>query len=276
MKCETCVYDSPFDDQLYLRKYDNKKYCSQCASNMVGWDRVKVPKNKKQYVGIELELMPVNLDKPKPIWHKKSDGSLNVGGIELVLEKPLTVLTAKTEVKRLARLLKFGKSYTDNHCGYHLHLDCTSLSHEQVFYFLKFAYRIQESAFSLVKKERGNCCFSMKFNSSVEQPLVQATKDLAGLQALLYYKRNITNSRYYWFNMASYFKRQTIEIRHHHGSVCEKEINNWVELWTKLLQFITTVNPVIDNQDILYWAQRAGVKDSTIDFYYKQREKFSE
>lgn len=257
------------------RRTDNKVYCYDCANSIIGFYSEKIPKNKKQYVGVELEIMPNALSGLSSRWYSKADGSLSINGREYVLDKPLTVKIAKREISKASTLFKRNKSYVDERCGYHLHLDCSLLSYDQVLSFLRFCLSIEESVFSLVSRNRRDNTFTRalpKFSES----LLPEVRNLTALQLLLWYKHNVTNNKYLWCNLKSYFLRNTIEIRAHHGTVDKLEINNWIELWTKLLKYVANSNlPDIDNNDILYWAKLAGVSDDIIAFYENQRSKFS-
>lgn len=270
-----CARDNCCREGYQIRKTDNKVYCHDCASNIIGFYSEKIPKNKKQYVGVELEIMPNTLDELSPKWCDKSDGSLSYGGREYVFQKPLTVKIAKKEISKAGTIFKRNKSYIDNKCGYHLHLDCSYLNYDQVLSFLRFCLSVEESVFSLVSNSRRNNIFT-KYLPKFSDSLLPEVRNLTALQLLMWYKNNVTNNKFNWCNLKSFFLRNTIEIRVHHGTVDKIEINNWIELWTKLLKYVANGNlPDIDNNDILYWAKLAGVSDDIIVFYESQRSKFS-
>lgn len=251
-----------------IRPCNRKFYCFDCIDNMIGFYKSKIPNNKKQYVGVELEIVQTrNLPRNLKGWIQKQDGSIipSSSGAEMVFEKPLTSISSLKQTKKITTIFKQYKSLSNNTCGYHIHLDCTNFAENQIRKFICWCYNVQDSVQKLVKSSRRDNVYCrlilpMNYNESLRN----------------YWNEKMHCNRYYWVNIASYYHKNTVEIRLHHGTVDELEINNWIILWTTLIQFITSTTCEIAESDcIFYWMKKAGLDTKIIDFYKNQVTKYA-
>lgn len=231
-----CDFD--LDEMLEEYAYEHDPICS--------------PKDKQNYVGIEIEcfsflekyevmglLLAYDLEKYVDIGEDCSiEAPDNKEPYELgilIPEKQLTPI-----LKTLGKFLKEGNFGTNYSCGLHIHLDMRYRNVEKCYSkLLKF----QDVLFGIVNSNRWDneyCQWSdsnHKFNRGA-------------------------------INYLSYSKHKTLEVRLHHGCVNVTKIESWIKL---LLKAIGTkeITQVKSKADAVKWAG----KDTKIKSYIKRNFK---
>lgn len=217
-----------------------------------------IPNNKKQYLGLELEVICRNSDKLglSDSWYQKYDGSLSCYGTEIVLVKPQTYNGLIKSVSRLSKRFEREHAVANESCGYHIHLNTKFKSKSQIKRFISLCIQTQYSVFSLCKPSRAESVYCQQLHDDVNHLYVHGRK-------------------YNWLNTQGIKTRHTIEIRQHHGTTDKEEIIRWVELWSKVFTYVTNTTSEIDCDDILTVAKMAGVSRKTIAFYHDKRREFA-
>ena len=268
--------------------------CNECISYIKFSNVIKLvdkPNNKhwlgNRYISFELEIInkkKVNLLELPEEWFYCRDSSLSSDGIELINHVPLCGESAVNAINKIYQFFKT-KYYTDNTCGYHIHLDCTQETEETIKKFVKFCIQIQDSVLYLVSENRVRqflrlyhtyCKKLPPFDDNqtledyINKKLGNARQDEKYKYATKYHL-----SRYHWWNFHSYFYRMTIECRLHQGTLYPSQILNWAELWIKLFEFVKTTPESNYKQytDILEVAKLAGVRTSSIKSFLSKRNK---
>lgn len=281
--CETCRLS-------YQPTHQNILCCRNCVKYTKYTQAKKIDKSQNgRYFSIELELLDKyskwrNLD--ATVFSTVGDGSLSMYGIEISNTIPFNHKDL-IYIKSLCNFYK--KNYQiDNTCGYHLHLDCTSETENIIEKFARFCIACQDSVITLVTTDRNK-----QFYKTSQDNFKSYCMRLPGIPEnesfdnYLYhyldklrkedrkpYGEKYRGPRYYWWNFHSYFYRKTVECRLHHGTMNYREIVCWIELWTKVFDWVKDNYHVSSTVvDILDIAKLAGVKNSVINYYKIKRAR---
>lgn len=182
--------------------------------------KVLLPKDRKNYVGIEIECSsPYNERKIHELLLKHNlvdyiqvgeDGSISGKGHPYELRVLICENEFNTVITKIGKFLKEGKFSTNNSCGLHVHLDMRQRNKRACFDKL---FKMQDVMYRLVKPNRWR-------NTYCEKTTEYSSEKYQTINALGH--------------------RNTIEIRLHHGTTDAKEIKNWINF---LLTIIKSVKP---------------------------------
>lgn len=125
-------------------------------------------------------------------------------------------------------------------CGYHLHVDCSDLSLDQVKR-VAYAY-IKTAKFweNCVDPKRETCGYA-DYNSKSQNK--EDRKRLPSIGSLADFKRwGWNKSRYYFINWAAFNKFGTVEIRGHEGTNDSTAIGNWITAHTRFVDYVKDIS----------------------------------
>lgn len=162
-----------------------------------------------------------------PRWKAVTDGSLSSrrGGTAEVVSPVLTGNDGLTEIRTVAKLLREGGARVNESCGMHIHIGVDHLTNHQQVRIME-AYANWQWAFTaLVKERRVNGSWSRLRTRTAWRDLMDAWRNDA-----TYTSRN--TDRYYAFNVASFHRHGTFEMRAHHGSLNGTNACAWIALHT--------------------------------------------
>ena len=96
---------------------------------------------KTQRVGLELEYEDCRISrltqKDVPLWMFATDHSLRNSGIEFV-SKPLPRKSIRTQIDRMLEVAKLAECNPNKRCGYHVHVNCTHLTWNELYCFVVY------------------------------------------------------------------------------------------------------------------------------------------
>lgn len=212
--------------------------------------------NISRYVGVELEVAENTSayieNPPEELcrnWYVKEDGSVGNCdydyGIEYVFSQKLTGDVVVEEINRICdyfeRRKNAGEMETSRvNNGFHLHLDYTDRSKEQVFNLCHISDILTDSFFEIVSSSRIGNSYCRRFSRGSFKGDFNATyENYTGKSAFAQALVNI--SRQCWISPFRYAEhlmygpyggsKETIEIRLHQGTSDREEILTWIEFW---------------------------------------------
>ena len=173
-----------------------------------------------------------------PHWKIVSDGSCGYELVSPVLEGEAGL----EEVRVAAAALEATGAKVDRRCGLHVHFDARSMSLKAIKNLFKLWLKFEDvlDTFQPASR-RGNANQYCQTNLSYE-PI--GAGDHRGQCSRMFGKIDACRSieemkalypcRYRKLNIHSYFRHQTLEVRHHAGTTCPEKITNWVRLMARL------------------------------------------
>ena len=237
--CDECGENCPNADIIDIRGRD---LCPACApdTHTFCFRKIPLPRGEFRY-GIELETSSCpgcgELD-GKTCFGCKSDASIE--GMEFI-SPPLAGQVGTDAINKfldLAEEREFTVKETnpDRACGYHLHLnmDGRSLVEMQK---IAYAYYLSEDTWRLfIREDRKDNHYCQRISWKIEDMLNCETHT----ELLNFINCNDalqTTGRYCWFNVVSYAKHKTFEIRSHEGTLDGEAIHNWIKLHITFCQW---------------------------------------
>lgn len=160
-------------------------------------------------------------------WKAVTDGSLSSrrGGTAEVVSPVLTGNDGLTEIRTVAKLLREGGARVNESCGMHIHIGVDQLTNNDQVRIMESYANWQWAFTALVKERRVNGSWSRLRTRAQWSALIH---DWQGDAA--YTARN--SDRYYAFNVASFHRHGTFEMRAHHGSLNGTNACAWIALHT--------------------------------------------
>lgn len=173
----------------------------------------------------------------------KTDGSLHSPqtdfrryGHELTFKAHYKTVHLR-EIKRLCDLLgKLGMAVNKS-TGLHVHIDISDYNIAQLKSLYNLVYKYENIIGGMIPLSRLRSTFTVMRNDG-ERKLIDRVRSFQGLERIL------NGSRYYGFNLNSYFKnaRKTIEFRYHSGTVDYDKLVYWVLMCLRLVDHAKTRN----------------------------------
>lgn len=175
-------------------------------------------------------------------WKAVTDGSLSSrrGGTAEVVSPVLNGNDGLTEIRTVAKLLREGGARVNESCGMHIHIGVDQLTNADQVRIMK-AYANWQWAFTaLVKERRVNGSWSRLRNRAQWDALISDWQGDA-----TYTARN--SDRYYAFNVASFHRHGTFEMRAHHGSLNGTNACAWIALHTAFFDAAKGITFTLDS-----------------------------
>lgn len=207
-----------------------------------------------QAAGVQCEVEGYN-HSTRDHWKVITDGSIRgQRGFELV-SPPLQGQQGLDQVRKVCAALDSIGVTVNKSCGLHVHFDASDLqlrqfknlakhwvSNEDIFDAMMPVSRRTgnvycQSNIRLYGRDRVqqvNACFDAIENATSLDQLVVA---ITGVQ------RTHPHARYHKFNLCSFWRHGTLEIRHHSGTTDADKICSWVTLMGAWIDRFATVNP---------------------------------
>lgn len=184
------------------------------------------PKIKDNYFGLELELISAaNKEDLEALFieekldaniHIRGDGSIN-GVKQGYYSNEVTVLVKESDLEdvigRVCAVLKKTKSYVNDSCGGHVHVDVRKRSVETVYKNMRYALPLMSKIVTIDRVSNRYC------GTDIEETFNVAAS---------------RGDRYKAVNASSFSKYKTIEIRYGNASIHAEDL----VMWCKLLSVI--------------------------------------
>ena len=183
------------------------------------------------------------------------DGSLPAEGWELNLN-PSNGDQFLTHTREIASALSEANAGTNTSCGMHCHVDARDFGWFDLFKLCRLYGKVEDGLFSLCSRSRQSNHYCMKcaetysfedyktfkrdlirklygWTPSKSKPCTCYGKTHRGAHKNGNYRgfqerdEKYNGARYHALNLHSFFYRQTVEFRHHHGTVDAKKMQGW-------------------------------------------------
>ena len=182
--------------------------------------------NSTELVGIEVEVEnQAHRRATNAVWQATGDGSLRNGGIEFI-SRPIPAMYAPGALKNL-----FGDGLDGDCCfsprtSVHVHINMQDVPTEKVIDMLLVYGLFEKALFRYVGRARWRNIYCT--------PITETTL-MGGISA-----RGIRASweKYTGFNILPLQQKGTVEFRHMHGTVDVKKLCVWIDLITKLKEYV--------------------------------------
>ena len=299
-RCNSCGEYILCEDDRHIGD-DDEIYCSHCLNNdedsddhgdfyeELEGDYSLVDKTNsntfnecltKLTYGLELETSHIDED-TNYTFSRIGDGSIN--GMEYVSP----ILNGDKGFMAIETFLSKVDADVDSDCGYHLHIgfnhiESDSKKQTALIRSLYLYKNLEKYFFEIVKEGRAHNSYCISLSNA---PFKDAT---TYTELDEHYESHGSdrddkwhNWRYYWTNFHSFWFRETLEIRLHHGTLNYHEITNWVNLHGKLIEwcsevtfaeFRETINAVKSRMDFLRFVADKVSKE-VAEFYYDIYDK---
>lgn len=201
--------------------------------------------NSSEYIGIEVEVENVDQTwKETTIWHPKEDSSLRNSGVEYVTT-PIHANNAPIFLYQLFKDLLPPDISFSKRTSIHIHLNVLNLTIEQLKNFIYIYTIFEKSFYRYISIERKNNIFCIPLQDTNLIFAFFNQKDKA-IQKVFWHK-------YTGFNILPIKSQGTVEFRHLHGTNNLELICNWINLITKLKEYIlqTTTEEIINTIETL-------------------------
>jgi Putative amidoligase enzyme len=186
--------------------------------------------------GVELELIfPHHVDRSDitnalhaeglTTWRVKSDTSLSGGRGWEVVSPVLQGDDGREQIRVACRVLRALGAKPNRSCGMHVHHEIRELTIGQVKSVAKAWFTRQALTDGLVSESRRGSHFCQRHTPS-EQTDIERMRDLRSLQRIG--SRRPYSYRFRSFNLVSYGRYGTVEIRQHQGTCDAEKIISWV------------------------------------------------
>lgn len=185
-------------------------------------------------------------------WRVKYDGSLSSGGVEVV-SPVLTGEAGIDAIRGVTRVLREMGATVNRTCGLHAHHGIRDLTVDDVKRAAKVWATNQGLIDGLVSPSRrdGANTYCARL-SSYDLAEINRSASLRDIERGL---RNI--SRYKTFNLLSYGRFGTVEIRQHQGTLDAEKIISWVRFGQALLDGTVTAGAAVENNGAAFGTLRA-------------------
>jgi hypothetical protein len=183
-----------------------------------------------------------------PHWKIVSDGSCGYELVSPVLEGEAGL----EEVRIAAAALEAAGAQVDKRCGLHVHFDARTMSLKTVKNLFKMWLKFEDvlDTFQPASR-RGNANTYCRTN--LDHGIINAGNH-RGQCSEMFSKIDACRSmeqmkqlypcRYRKLNIHSFFRHQTLEVRHHSGTTDPAKITNWVRLMARLFDAAETATTV--------------------------------
>ena len=172
----------------------------------------------------------------RPVWKVVTDGSLSSrdGSCEVV-SPVLSGTDGLTEVRTVMAVLRTAGARINESCGMHIHIGTDQLSRVHQTRIIR-AYGKWSWAFTgLILQRRVNNRWAQLRSPAGTERLATEWENSSDARSTA-----SRHDRYYAFNIASYQRHGTFEMRSHHGSLNGMNASAWVAMHTAFFQACAT------------------------------------
>jgi hypothetical protein len=235
--------------------------------------------------GIEVEFMGYT-HRTTPHWKIVTDGSCGYELVSPVLEGEAGL----EEVRKAAAAMEAAGAKVNSKCGFHVHFDARSMSMKAVKNLFKLWLKFEDVLDTFQpESRRGNANEYCKSNlethcddarrhrdtCSAMFRKIDACKNMDQLKALY-------PCRYRKLNIQSYFRHQTLEVRHHSGTTNPEKITNWVRLMARIFDAAESAATVRNRPEDtglgmsrMKWFFQAVEAKGLVKFYTERAKKLA-
>lgn len=162
-------------------------------------------------------------------------------------------------------------------CGFHLHLDASDLGPGQLWAVV-MGYRLtQRRWFGLVPPSRRRNRYCRRMTLSPAE-ILECDRNGIGLGTFVGYRGS--DYRYKWFNVMSFGKQRTLEVRLHSGTMDKRKIVNWIRAHLYFFEYLValgdpvTVRENLGDSPTLRKLKQIWNDRDLADYFVERRRQF--
>lgn len=228
-----------------------KKWLQEITESLADWNfefnrnfGVEIEAYNAHKDDLEEELIDEKVDfkfekynhKTRSYWKVITDSSI-VGNNAFEMVSP--ILNGEKGLKALGavtRALQGSLAKTNKTCGLHVHFDVKDYSLENFKTLIKNFCLLEEQFDEMMpehrRKNNNQYCFSLCYELKIQE-LFGRINQCGSYQEVI----DCIQSRYVKLNVESYLKYGTVEFRQHEGTIRYIEIENWLAICARLVEF---------------------------------------
>jgi hypothetical protein len=234
--CDSCDSEVSRDDAIY-RHYGS--YCEECAPSEGEWEAEyfcpspcfgEIGSNRRFGVELETSSCPCHEEiQEETVFGCKEDGSIS--GMEFVSP----ILSSDRGLEAIRQFCRAARGFSvDNRCGYHLHIDATRLTVDELKRVAVAYYFTERLWQSFVPHSRRDNTFC--------KPLEWTHRDICALETIQDFhdfagSAGRCGDRYHWLNLQAIRHHGTIEIRLHTSTLDAEKVCNWVKAHLRFVEW---------------------------------------
>lgn len=191
-------------------------------------------------VGIEVEVENlVNFEGLRStVWRTTEDGSLRNGGVEFV-SKPTPANLVKLALNDLYTALKQNCSFSMR-TSIHVHVNAQDMTRDQIKGLIALYTLCEQSLYRFIGRGRDRNIFCL--------PLYSSTILISGEAN---FDRNMRRwNKYFGFNILPLQQYGTVEFRHMAGTIKADQVEQWIDIVTRLVDFCANMDYTKFMQDL--------------------------
>lgn len=221
-----------------------------------------------------------------PFWKIVTDGSCGLELVSPVLEGEAGL----EEVRIAATALEAAGAQVDKRCGLHVHFDARGMKLKSIKNLFKLWLKFEDVLDTFQPPSRRGSANRYCQTNLPNEPI--GAGDHRGQCSRMFRKidacatieemKALYPCRYRKLNIQSYFRHQTLEVRHHSGTTCPEKITHWVRLMARLFDTAEAAATVRNRpEDIglgmsrLKWFFQAVNGGSLAKFYTARAKKLA-
>lgn len=252
-ECSHCDGRISRDSAYHFDNDEETILCSSCYERASTWgmgefaaeNNTTVNSGSNRKFGVEIETSSCHgyqALRNKTIWGAKYDGSIS--GREFV-SPPMHGDAGLAEVERFCKQINRMGFAVNSDCGLHVHFDMNGESEAQLK-SIAYAYLLADKAWRMLvnRRRRENCSYCRQPRFSKADLLNMANSHGRFEDWASYI------DRYASFNVASYVRHQTFEIRLYQGTINGREITNWIRAHLAFIEAVRNLS--FDEIDALF------------------------
>jgi len=178
-------------------------------------------------VGVEIELEQFRGEgRGLTYWRMEHDGSLRDGGVEFVLQQPLTGHDLELALSEINQVINNSRFDSNHRCSTHVHIDVRDLSLEHLRKIVFIYSMFERFVYDLVEESREHNFYCAPMYSSLQnrRRIAQSfgEKQFGGCP------------KYSGLNLRTVEKYGSLEFRMHEGMHKDTDIKRWIMFLMKL------------------------------------------
>lgn len=202
-------------------------------------------------IGIEIETenfthMP---KKSLYMWTTEIDGSLRNRGIEFI-SRPLVRTAIDYALHEFNLVQQHNKLAFGHRTSVHVHVNVSHYTKNQLTTLVALFALLEECFYSIVNQDRSGSPFCYRIVGT--DPVI---KFINGDQI---------TTKYCALNIAPVMTQMTVEFRHLEGTGDPVRLRRWIQICTKLVNYVGTQNPKTCKQDLMEAIEKGEVQSKLV------------
>lgn len=183
------------------------------------------------------------------LWHTDQDGSLRNRGMEFI-SVPLSRTAIDYALHEFNLVQKENKLSFSHRTSVHVHVNVAHYTKNQLTTLVALFALLEECFYSIVEQGRSGSPFCYRIVGT--EPTI---KFMNGEQL---------TTKYCALNIAPVIRQMTVEFRHLEGTGDPVRLRRWIQICTKLVNYVGAQNPKTCKQDLMEAIEKGEVQSKLV------------